>query len=64
MVSYCNPMKHNFDNITIIIMQQSRSWTTCWPIPVSHIQRSLEWSYLVPSDFCISFWRSIMIQSQ
>jgi hypothetical protein len=25
MVSYCNPMKHNFDNITIIIMQQSRS---------------------------------------
>ena len=35
--------------IIIIIIYFSRSWATCWPVPVSHIQKSLQRSTMIPS---------------
>jgi len=33
----------------IIIIHLSWSWATCWPVPVSHIQKSLQRSTMIPS---------------
>jgi len=35
--------------IIIIIIYLSWSWTTCWPVPVSRIQKSLQRSTMIPS---------------
>jgi hypothetical protein len=35
--------------IIIIIIYLSWSWATCWPIPVSRIQKSLQRSAMIPS---------------
>ena len=35
--------------IIIIIIYLSRSWTTCWPVPVSRIQKSFQSSTMIPS---------------
>ena len=40
--AYCN-------YIIIIIIYLSWSWATCWPIPVSRIQKSLQRSTMIPS---------------
>jgi len=37
--------------IIIIIIYLSWSWTTCWPVPVSRIQKSLQMSAMIPSSF-------------
>jgi len=35
--------------IIIIIVYLSWSWATCWPVPVSRIQKSLQRSAMIPS---------------
>jgi len=35
--------------IIIIIIYLSWSWTTCWPVPVSRIRKSLQRSTMIPS---------------
>ena len=35
--------------IIIIIIYLSWSWATCWPVPVSRIQKSLQRSTMIPS---------------
>ena len=35
--------------IIIIIIYLSWSWATCWPVPVSRIQKSLQRSAMIPS---------------
>jgi len=35
--------------IIIIIMYISWSWATCWPVPVSRIQKPLQRSAMIPS---------------
>ena len=35
--------------IIIIIMYLSWSWATCWPVPISRIQKSLQRSTMIPS---------------
>jgi len=35
--------------IIIIIMYLSWSWATCWPVPVSRIQKSLQMPAMIPS---------------
>jgi hypothetical protein len=35
--------------ISIIIIYLSWSWATCWPVPVSRIQKSLQRSAMIPS---------------
>ena len=37
------------DIIIIIIIYLSRNWATCWPVPVSRIQKSLQRSTKIPS---------------
>ena len=39
----------------IIIIYLSWSWATCWPVPVSRIQKSLQWSAMIPS----ASWRIV-----
>jgi len=36
-------------HIIIIIIYLSWSWATCWPVPVSRIQKSLQRSAMIPS---------------
>jgi hypothetical protein len=35
--------------IIIIIIYLSWSWATCWPVPVSRVQKSLQRSAMIPS---------------
>jgi len=35
--------------IIIIVIYLSWRWATCWPAPVSHIQKSLQRSTMIPS---------------
>ena len=39
----------SFKYIIIIIIYLSWSWATCWPVPVSCIQKSLQRSAMIPS---------------
>jgi len=41
--------------IIIIISYLSCSWATCWPVPVSRIQKSLQRSAMIPS----ASWRIV-----
>ena len=40
---------HTILNIIIIIIYLSWSWATCWPVPVSRVQKSLQRSAMIPS---------------
>jgi len=41
--------------IIIIIIYLSWSWATCWPVPISRIQKSLQRSTMIPS----ASWRVV-----
>ena len=41
--------KRRSTNEKIIITYLSWSWATCWPVPVSRIQKSLQRSAMIPS---------------
>jgi hypothetical protein len=53
--------------VIVIIIYLTCSWATCWSVPVSHIQMSLQWSSLVPSAFGLLFllpwviWHSVFM---
>jgi hypothetical protein len=42
-------MKMMMSIIIIIIIYLSWSWATCWPVPLSRIQKSLQRSAMIPS---------------
>jgi len=42
-------IKKSMHIIIIIIIYLPRSWATCWPVPVSRIQESLQSSTMIPS---------------
>ena len=44
-----------WDIIIIIFIYLSWSWATCWPVPVSRIQKSLQRSAMIPS----ASWRIV-----
>jgi len=41
----------------INIIYLTCSWAICWPVSVSHIQKSLQWSPLTP----FAFWSAVFI---
>jgi len=42
--------------IIVIMLWLSRTWATCWLVPVSHIQKAVQWPFLVPSAlWCLAF---------
>jgi hypothetical protein len=53
MLSFSHTILPHVSDVTlwhiIIIIYLSWSWATCWPIPVSHIQKSFERSTVSPS---------------
>jgi len=38
-----------YKNVIIIVIYLSWSWATCWPVPVSRIQKFLQRSTMIPS---------------
>ena len=54
---FCNPTKfillyiyiYIYIYIIFFIIYLSWSWATCWPVSVSHIQKSLQRSTMIPS---------------
>ena len=46
---YCNYVINIVIIIIIIIINLSYSWATCWPVPVSRTQKSLQRSAMIPS---------------
>jgi len=45
-----------FMRLYIIIIYLSWSWATCWPVPVSRVQKSLQRSAIIPS----ASWRIVL----
>jgi len=41
--------------VLIIVIYVTWSWANCWPVPVSHIQKSLQRSAMIPS----ASWRIV-----
>jgi hypothetical protein len=45
--------------IIIIIVKLTRSWATYWPVQITLVDKSLQWSSLVPSAFGVQFFRVV-----
>ena len=45
----CTVLLHNSAKTIIVVMYLSWSWATCWPVPVSRMQKSLQSSAMIPS---------------